>query len=247
MLHFLPTGHATDFLLSVHSFSPQNGHQQRPGPQQNPQAGFNFMPQGQTGGLDPSSFAESQPLAKQMAALTAANHARIAQNTSRGAHSSIPTPGGTSSGSYLGAINNNYPSGGGHDLLTSSANGHANFQTPNNGFGLPQTPNSASNSSFLDAPMSQSNPSRPQGMNTQLRLREQGFLNNIATIFAKKGQPLPPGLTGVPTPNYDPSNTIWTAIEIGHEPGYFKLAGKEVNLFKLWGLVTQHGGGQMVC
>jgi len=116
---------------------------------------------------------------------------------------------------------------------------------PNSNFGIPQTPTSAS-ASFLDASMSQPNASRPQAMNNPLRTRELGFLNGIASVFAKRGTPLPPALTGVPSPLYDPNHSPWSTIEVGSDIGFFKLAGKEVNLFKLWGLVFQHGGGQSV-
>ncbi|KAJ2928818.1 hypothetical protein H1R20_g8288, partial [Candolleomyces eurysporus] len=62
--------------------------------------------------------------------------------------------------------------------------------------------------------------------------------------MAKRNIPLPPFLTGVPVPNYDQARSPWAAIEPGSEIGSFKLADKDVNLFKLWGLVFAHGGGQ---
>jgi SWI/SNF chromatin-remodeling complex subunit SWI1 len=47
--------------------------------------------------------------------------------------------------------------------------------------------------------------------------------------------------------NYDPSQSHWNGIEISpHEPGFFRLAGKDVDVFKLWGLVFQNGGGAKV-
>jgi SWI/SNF chromatin-remodeling complex subunit SWI1 len=80
-----------------------------------------------------------------------------------------------------------------------------------------------------------------------LKQREQSFLQGLATSFAKRGHPLPPTLTGINFPNYDPTTTSWSVIEPGSEVGTFKLVGKDVNLFKFWGLAIQQGGGQAVC
>ncbi|KAF8167956.1 hypothetical protein B0H34DRAFT_683778 [Crassisporium funariophilum] len=188
---------------------------------------------------------DSSQVAKQMAALTAANQARIAQNT-RITPSSFQTPGGTSSGPYLGAINSHSYPAGGHDPLAISTSGHANFQLPNT-YGLPPTPNSVGIPSFLDPAMSQQNPLRSQPVgNSSLKQRQHGFLNGLAGLMAKRGTPLPPSLTGVPSPAYDPTNTHWSIIEPSSEVGAFRLAGRDVDLFKLWGLVFQHGGGDAV-
>lgn len=64
--------------------------------------------------------------------------------------------------------------------------------------------------------------------------------------MAKRGAPLPPQLTGIPSPTYDSTNTTWGIIECSKEVGSFVLAGKDVDLFKLWGLAIQSGGGQSV-
>ena len=182
-----------------------------------------------------SSFLDSPQVAKQMAALTAANQARIAQNSRI-----APAPAGTSSGPYFGAITS-YPPGG-HDLVT--ANGHANSQLPNN-YGLPQSQNPVTNPSLLDSPMSQPNSTRNQPPNNATKGRQQNFLAGLANLMAKRGTPLPPSLTGIPS-SYDPSRSPWTIIEPSTEIGSFKLAGKDVDLFKLWGLVFQNGGGHAV-
>ncbi|KDR85141.1 hypothetical protein GALMADRAFT_233788 [Galerina marginata CBS 339.88] len=224
---------------------PQNGHPQGRPQQQTQQAGFQSF-QSPTSNMDsPSFLLDSPQVAKQMAALTAANQARIAQNT-RMPPSSLQTPGGTSSGPYLGGINSHSYPPGSHELLSSSANGHANFQMPNNNYGLPQTPNSATNASFLDPSMSQPNPSRNQPPTSSLKQRQHGFLQGLAGLMAKKGTPLPPSLTGIPSLNYDPNNSPWSIIESSTEVGSFRLAGKDVDLFKLWGLVFQSGGGPAV-
>jgi SWI/SNF chromatin-remodeling complex subunit SWI1 len=101
-------------------------------------------------------------------------------------------------------------------------------------------PNSALNPSLLEPSMSQN----PNARTTQLR--QQQFLNGLHNLMAKRNTPLPPFLTGVPVPNYDQARSPWAAIEPGSEIGSFKLADKDVNLFKLWGLVFAHGGGQVV-
>ncbi|CAA7266582.1 unnamed protein product [Cyclocybe aegerita] len=236
--------HLPDIVLNISgTMVPQNPHQ-RPTPQQIQQSGLPaFMGPG-PGALDSSSFFDSPQAAKQMAALAVANQARLgiaSQNTR------LPPqtpPGGTSSGSYLGAINShNFPQGS-HDLLNSSANGHANFQM-NSNYGIPQRPGSAANSSFLDPTMAQPNIPRNQPPPNSLKHRQQGFLTGLANVFAKRGQPLPPSLTGIASPNYDPTTSPWSLIE-SSEVGTFKLAGKDVNLFKLWGLVFQQGGGAAV-
>lgn len=217
---------------------PQNAPQMRPQlPQQAQQAGGPFnMPPNQS--FDPPSFFNNldPSQAKQMAALTAANHARIAANSRP--PPSMSAGGGTSSGPFLGGITPAGYSSSKHDLLPASANGHANFQLPNN-HGVPQTPNSAVNASFLDPPMSQ-----PSAHAPSLKLRQQNFLNGLASVMAKRNTPLPPNLTGVPSPNFDPNNSPWSYIEPSAEIGSFRLANQDVNLFKLWGLVMQHGGAQ---
>lgn len=190
--------------------------------------------------LDSASFFNLDPsaAAKQMAALNAASQARIASNT----RPSASTAGGTSSGPYLGGINSvNYPAGN-HDLLGSSNNAHANFQMPNS-HSVPQTPNMSG--SFMDSSMSQTNPRNSAQGNT-LKQRQQGFLHGLAGVMAKRGNPLPPSLTGISAPNYDANKTVWTMIEPSSEVGSFRLAGKDVPLFKLWGLVFQAGGGPAV-
>ena len=179
---------------------------------------------------------DSPQVAKQMAALTAANQARISQNT----RSTLPTTG---SGPYLGAINSHTFPPGGHDLM-SNANPHSNFQVPNNNFGLPLTPNSVPNAAFPDPAMSQFR-NQPSG-SSSLKQRQQGFLQGLAGLMAKRNTPLPPSLTGIPYSNYDPSNTLWSIIEPSPEIGSFRLAGRDVDLFKLWGLVFQQGGGHTV-
>ncbi len=149
--------------------------------------------------------------------------------------------GGTSSGSYLGGITSGMHSTVSHDQPVS-AGGHSNFQMPNS-----QPPNSA-NAPFLDPTMS--NPAAPRSgpSSAQYRQRHQGFLAGLANIMAKRNTPLPPALTGIPTPNYDPNTSQFKMIEPSPtETGCFRLAGRDIDLFKLWGLTIQQGGGSVVC
>lgn len=201
-------------------------------------------------GFDPSSYFNLDPsaAAKQMAALNAASMARIAN--------SRPPPsqpgGGTNSGPYLGGITSiNQPvppigPSGSHDATNpSSLTGHPNFQMPNN-LNL-QPPNLASNHSYVDPAMSQPNsaPRNPAQANTSLKQRQRNFLMGLANVMANRNTPLPPALTGIPyPPNYDPTNSPWKIIEPSQtELGSFRLAGRDVDLFRLWGIVFQAGGG----
>lgn len=192
--------------------------------------------------FDPSPYFNMDPTqaAKQMAALSAASQARIAN--------SRPTPllnppGGTNSAPFLGGINpSNYPAAN-YDPSSGSSAAHATFQMPNS-HPLASSSNPAS---FLDPSMAHQAAAPRQVNNaTTLKQRERGFLTGLANVMATRGTPLPPALTGVPAPNYDPNTSMWKSIEPSSEIGYFRLAGKDVNLFKLWGSVFQSGGGNAV-
>jgi SWI/SNF chromatin-remodeling complex subunit SWI1 len=199
-------------------------------------------------GSDSSSYfnLDASQAAKQMAALNV-SHARMAAN----ARGPSGGSGGTSSGPYPSGINT-YPSGinnpvnyppGNHDILAASAN--VNFQFPNN-HGTSSTPSSTVNPPFLDPAMSHSTPARNHNQGTSLKQRQQSFLQGLHSIMAKRNTPLPPSLTGIPSANYDPSTSPWSMIEPSGEVGSFRLAGKDIDLFKLWGLVFQNGGGHSV-
>jgi SWI/SNF chromatin-remodeling complex subunit SWI1 len=56
----------------------------------------------------------------------------------------------------------------------------------------------------------------------------------------------PQAFTGIPS-NFDPATSPWKAIKATPgDIGSFRLAGKDVDMFKLWGIVYQAGSGQMV-
>ncbi|KAI0374281.1 hypothetical protein BV20DRAFT_935514 [Pilatotrama ljubarskyi] len=82
----------------------------------------------------------------------------------------------------------------------------------------------------------------------QHQQRKRNWLNGLATLMVQRGTPLPPQLTGVPfPPNYDPANMPWKSLEVSPtDIGVVRLAGKDVDLFKLWTLIIQSGGGQKV-
>lgn len=214
-------------------YSPQNGLQPRQ--QQPQQPGFPnvFSQPGSQVALD-GNFIDSPQTAKQFAPMPPTNQPRSRQ---------VPSSAGTISGPFGAPVSNphGYPSSA-HDLMSISNNGHANFSLTNN-FALPHNPSPTGNVSFVD----QGNMTRSAlAMKDPLKQREHAFLQGLAASFAKRGLPLPPALTGVTFPNYDPSNTQWSGIEPGSEIGAFRLAGKDVNLFKFWGLAIQQGGAQAV-
>ncbi|KAF8898585.1 hypothetical protein BD779DRAFT_1484669 [Infundibulicybe gibba] len=216
---------------------PQNAHQLRQHQQQQPGLP-SFMPSNSS--FDPSNYFNLDPsqAAKQMAALTAASQARMAN--SRGPSASL-APIGTSSASYLGGINSGNHPAGSHDPLSASVGPHANFQMPSSqGLAPPSNPG-ANAAAFLDPSMSQAT-----AANRSFKQRHQGFLNGLAGVMLKRGTPLPPTLTGMPTPTYDPNNTPWKGLEPSSTVGSFRLAGKDVDLFKLWGIVYQNGGGALL-
>lgn len=174
--------------------------------------------------------------AKQMAALSAASQARIANTrpmpfvSPQSGTNSAPLLGGTNLPGYMSS---NY------DLSSGSSSQQTAFQMPNN--------HPPSTSPSLVDPMSQSLPrTMPPSTGTSFLQRRQGFLNALANVMASMGTPLPPALTGFPSPNFDPSSSKWKNLELSSEIGTIRIAGRDVGLFQLWGAVIQSGGGQAV-
>ncbi|KAG6901910.1 hypothetical protein C0995_006748 [Termitomyces sp. Mi166 len=171
--------------------------------------------------------------AKQMAALSAASQARIANTR--------PTPflnpqNGTNSAPLLGGTN--YLSSN-YDLSSGPSTQQTTFQMPNS--------HPPSTSPSLMDPMSQSIPRTvPPTNGTNFVQRRQSFLNGLANVMASMGTPLPPALTGVSSPNFDLNSSKWKNLELSSEIGAIRLAGRDVGLFQLWGAVSQSGGGQAV-
>ncbi|KAG6832473.1 hypothetical protein H0H92_001519 [Tricholoma furcatifolium] len=175
--------------------------------------------------------------AKQMAALSAASQARMANtrpppllNPQSGTNSA-PLLGGTNPPAFLSS---NY------DLSTGPSSQHATFHMPSN------QPPSTSPSLIDQMPQSlQRTPS--QTNNNAFGQRRQSFLTGLANVMASLGSPLPPALTGVPIPNFDLSTSKWKNLELSSSDiGTIRLAGRDVGLFQLWGAVYSSGGGQAV-
>lgn len=85
-------------------------------------------------------------------------------------------------------------------------------------------------------------PSRgPVASAQTLKSRREDFLKVLANLMKARHTPLPSAITGIPS-TYDPVTSPWKTIEPTGEPGGFRLAGRDVDLFKLWQLVLSHGG-----
>ncbi|KAG6836813.1 hypothetical protein H0H93_002835 [Arthromyces matolae] len=105
---------------------------------------------------------------------------------------------------------------------------------------------SSSSSSAIDS-IPQTISRLPTSMNNNtFAQRRQNFLHQLASVMASAGTPLPPALIGAPSPNFDPSSSKWKNIELSSEVGTIRLAGRDVGLLQLWGIVFQSGGGHAV-
>jgi SWI/SNF chromatin-remodeling complex subunit SWI1 len=198
--------------------------------------------------FDGAPHMDASAAAKQMASLNAVGLARIAKVPPgpSAAHPQLPqSGGGAGSGSYLGAMPIN-----GHD--NTSMNPYAvsptfpNFQAPNSGAMTQQQQSSLQGNLSMGDPNMGANRQQPPA--ATLQHRQRNFLNGLTTVMSARNTPLPPALTGVPNAQYDPNTSPWKALEPSPtEIGAFRLAGKDVDLFRLWGLVFQAGGHAKVC
>ncbi len=86
-------------------------------------------------------------------------------------------------------------------------------------------------------------------MQQSLNQRKRSFLNGLASVQAQRNTPLPPSLTGVQyPPGYDPATSPWLRLDVSStELGTIRLAGKDVDIYRLWALVLQNGGGARAC
>ena len=82
-----------------------------------------------------------------------------------------------------------------------------------------------------------------QQQQQQLQHKKQ-FLNGLASVHHARKDPLPPILTGIPYPvGFDPAQSRWKSLEASQtEVGSVMLAGKPVDLYKLWAAVNAGGG-----
>jgi SWI/SNF chromatin-remodeling complex subunit SWI1 len=185
--------------------------------------------------------------AKQMAALNAVNMQRLTNPYPRPpapSPSQVPL-GGTSSGSFLGApyTQSNALQPAIMDAPPMQFSPHSSLQPP-----FAPVHSLQHNPASLEPSMPSSNvPPRHPPNTALIKQKQRSFLASLATIHHTRGSPLPPALTAVQyPPNYDPASSQWKALECSSEPGAFRLGGKDIDLFKLWWIVYQFGGGQKV-
>lgn len=216
---------------------------------------------------------------KQMAALNAANIAKMANRSAPGSAQS-PVLAQSSSGyfggnSLLHQSNGNMttqnlpiPSPSDQHLHSSSLSdfsahphhqqgggpGLHNFQQnsmsvqSSNSMSI-ATPTSAGSQNAFPDPNRRSTPGPGQqvAQMQQMQKRKQ-FIQTLGSLMIQRGQPLPQALTGVPIPpGVDPNASPWKNLEPSQtEVGAIRLAGKDFDLYKFFGIVFQTGGGMKV-
>jgi hypothetical protein len=72
------------------------------------------------------------------------------------------------------------------------------------------------------------------------------LLKMLAELFVRKGAPLPPALTGYPTPSWNPVTSQFR-FELGADKGVLKIAGQDVELFRIWHVLYTNGLYSKVC
>ena len=139
----------------------------------------------------------------------------------------------------------NQQQGGGPPLALFQQN--MNAQHPNS-MSI-ATPTSAGPQNAFPDPNNRSTPVPNQqvAQMQQMQKRKQ-FIQTLGSLMIQRGQPLPPSLTGVPIPpGIDPNASPWKNLEPSQtEFGAIRLAGKDFDLYKFFGLVFQTGGGMKV-
>lgn len=225
-------------------------------PQRRPQQPRNQNPQNASAPPFPHSTAITEPFfnldsnaaAKQMAALNVVNMQRQLTNTYP--RQPVPSPsqiplGGTTPGSFLGGIASTYNQSNAFQPPIQDAPPTMQFSPhPSLQPAFSPVHNLQPNPASFDPSMPSSNvpPRHPPMIKSKQR-----FLVSLANVHLTRGTPLPPTLTTVPyPPNYDLASSPWKNVECSTEVGAFRLAGKDVDLFRLWGIVLHFGGGQKV-
>jgi SWI/SNF chromatin-remodeling complex subunit SWI1 len=238
-----------------------------------PQYSYPDTQQGQDTGMGTPGIFHNPGLEKQMAALNAANIAKMANRSAPGSAQS-PVLAQSSSGyfggnSLLHQSNGNMsaiPSPSDQYLQSSSLSdfsahsaqqqgggpGLANFQQsmnvqPSNAMSI-STPTSAGPQNAFPDPNNRSTPvPNQQAAQMQIHKRKQ-FIQTLGSLMLQRGQPLPQALTGVPIPpGTDPNASPWKNLEPSPtEVGVIRLAGKDFDLYKFFGIVFQTGGGVKV-
>ncbi|THH11923.1 hypothetical protein EW145_g364 [Phellinidium pouzarii] len=77
------------------------------------------------------------------------------------------------------------------------------------------------------------------------RTRQLHFLQGLAKLMISRNLPLPSSITGIDS-SYDPASSPWKNLEPASDVGGIRLAGRDVDLYKLWGIVFQAGGAGKV-
>jgi SWI/SNF chromatin-remodeling complex subunit SWI1 len=185
--------------------------------------------------------------AKQFAALNAAGLARRAQSTRPS-----PLPGAPTPAPFLGAAlpsvnqQQSLSPAPGHDHLSAlSSQNRLSLQAQS----LNQQPvsnqstnfSSSSSDPFMSSAGQQPVRQSQQQLNPQHKTKQRQFLVGLANIHLARKDPLPPALTGVPLPGFDISQSTWKSLE-SSEVGSVMLAGKPVDLYKLYVAVNSAGG-----
>ncbi|THU91762.1 hypothetical protein K435DRAFT_840873 [Dendrothele bispora CBS 962.96] len=68
----------------------------------------------------------------------------------------------------------------------------------------------------------------------------------LAMFHAKRNTPLPPGLLGFPSPDYDPTTSPFKDLQPGPEVGSIHIAGKHINIYTLFSAVLSRGGATVL-
>lgn len=216
-------------------------------------------------------------LEKQMAALNAANIAKMANRSAPGSAQS-PVLAQSSSGYFGGnsllhqsngnmtAPNLAIPSPSDQHLQSSSLSDFSTHPTQQQGAGPSLagfqqnmniqppntmsigTPTSAGPQNAFPDPNHRSTPV-PNQQTAQMQQKRKQFIQTLGSLMLQRGQPLPQALTGVPIPpGIDPNASPWKNLEPSQtEVGAIRLAGKDFDLYKFFGIVFQNGGGVKVC
>lgn len=199
-------------------------------------------------------FLDPNAAAKQMAALNVVNMQRQLTNAyprPLTASSSQVSLGRTSPGSYLGGMHSPYNQSNALQPAMLDAPAAMQF-APHSGLQVqpayaPVHGHQPNHASMEPSMPSSSAPPRHSPNVMSSKQKQRSFLASLAQVHLSRGSPLPPALTAVQyPPNYDPASSQWKNLECSTEIGAFRLAGKDVDLFKLWVIVSQFGGGQKV-
>ena len=266
---------SADFQLCVR----QQNHGQAGSPNRMFQSYSDTQP-GQDPGMGTPGMFHSASLEKQMAAMNAANIAKMANRSAPGsaqspvlAQSSSGYFGGNSlmhqSNGNLTGLNLAIPSPSDQHLQSSISDFSAhsaqqqgggpagmqnfqqnmNVQQPSNSMSIATPTSAGPQGAFPDPNNRRSTPAPNQQVaQMQLMQKRKQFIHTIGTLMIQRGQPLPQALTGVAIPpNFDINASQWKHLEPSQtEVGAIRLAGKDIDLYKFFGIVFQTGGGLKV-